>query len=586
MVGPGPGSPANPADVGIVGAIWDMPDDCLLPVFGVCLGLQSLVLAYGGLLKRLDVVKHGLISEVHHTGKDIFEGVGTAHVVRYHSLHVELPEDGPIEALAYADDGTENGRVLMAAHHRTKPFWGVQYHPESVRSHGGGFEVLQNFWRRAQCWNESRKRQPLAWTGAAEGLFGLNWPCLRPQCPPALPLAHPPLVSTAILDKCALSVAGICEVLGVADESLPFVLLDSAAAPGRFSIIGALNPSSIRIMYSVGDDHVSVKRDGLWRHEPLGAGNVWSWIASFMTCRRFNNGHPEIPFWGGLIGCLSYELGVNGHSIPLPHRAQDTKNRRHPDINLVFVERSIVVDVKMGTIYVQSLLPEDSWVSNTVATLSQAQPSPYLPAMPANLLPPVVTLPDKDLYISRIRIAQAHLAAGESYELCLTAPTRIRTPCLPAWSLYKSARAKNPAPYAAFLRLSPTTLISSSPERFLSYSRGPRPRCELRPIKGTLRKAAGVGRPEAEHALAGSAKEVAENLMIVDLIRHDLHGVLGDDVHVTQFCGIEEYETVWQMVSVIEGRLPEGCSHEEERDIGWEVLGRSLPPGEHAVPHP
>lgn len=66
--------------------------------------------------------------------------------------------------------------------------------------------------------------------------------------------------------------------------------------------------------------------------------------------------------------------------------------------------------------------------------------------------------------------------------------------------------------------------------------------------------------------------------MIVDLIRHDLHGVVGLDVNVKQFCGIEEYETVWQMVSVIEGRLPPGS---KRSDIGWEVLKCSLPPGKH-----
>lgn len=72
--------------------------------------------------------------------------------------------------------------------------------------------------------------------------------------------------------------------------------------------------------------------------------------------------------------------------------------------------------------------------------------------------------------------------------------------------------------------------------------------------------------------------------MIVDLIRHDLHGVVGDDVSIKQFCRVEEYETVWQMVSVIEGGRPvsELCS-DDDRDngiLGSDVLKRSLPPGE------
>jgi para-aminobenzoate synthetase len=88
-------------------------------------------------------------------------------------------------------------------------------------------------------------------------------------------------------------------------------------------------------------------------------------------------------------------------------------------------------------------------------------------------------------------------------------------------------------------------------------------------------------RAAAEKALIGSTKEVAENLMIVDLIRHDLHAVVGEDVQVKQFCGVEEYETVWQLVSVIEGKLEPGTSGASDPDsqVGWEMLKKSLPPG-------
>jgi len=69
--------------------------------------------------------------------------------------------------------------------------------------------------------------------------------------------------------------------------------------------------------------------------------------------------------------------------------------------------------------------------------------------------------------------------------------------------------------------------------------------------------------------------------MIVDLITHDLHGVVGENVVVKKFCGVEEYETVWQLVSVIEGTLPRTIhSSEAEWGLGWDLLGNSLPPGE------
>jgi len=69
--------------------------------------------------------------------------------------------------------------------------------------------------------------------------------------------------------------------------------------------------------------------------------------------------------------------------------------------------------------------------------------------------------------------------------------------------------------------------------------------------------------------------------MIVDLITHDLHGVVGENVVVKKFCGVEEYETVWQLVSVIEGALPRTIrSPEVEWGLGWDLLSNSLPPGE------
>jgi len=195
-------------------------------------------------------------------------------------------------------------------------------------------------------------------------------------------------------------------------------------------------------------------------------------------------------------------------------------------------------------------------------------------------------LPDRRHYISRINQAKERLFAGDSYELCLTDPTRVSIPNCSvttptSWERYKFLRQKNPAPHAAFLRLHPSTLLSSSPERFLSFSRPPQSICQLRPIKGTVHKAPGITRAVAEQLLAGSTKEVAENLMIVDLIRHDLHGVVGEDVQVKQFCAVEEYETVWQLVSVIEGKLALNSSAalDPDGELGWEVLKRSLPPG-------
>lgn len=584
IVGPGPGSPEVPEDIGVISQLWKLPSHSLVPIFGVCLGLQSLALEFGAHLKRLDAVKHGQISRIHHNGTGLFKGVGEIHAVRYHSLHVVLRNDGDIEPLAWTDDGIENGQVVMAIKHRSKPFWAVQYHPESVRTSEGGLQVLQNFWRLAKSWYAFQGRSPQPWSDVTLSLIGSPWP---------QPSSNDPLqhnigsITTSVLHLPNINVIEMCNLIGAPDESTPFVLLESVAQPGRFSIIGCVDHDSLKLSYVVGANYIRLSRGKeLWL-QPLGRNDVWSWLKSFMQSRRASDGFSNVPFWGGLVGYLGYELGLEPSQIPVIHR-KGISHRQHPDLNLVYVERSIVVDSLSDDVYIQSLKTNDNmWIQGIARILAKASTPlsttpPFERSLPLFSQPPVIHYPCEKMYKSRIHRAKEHLFAGNSYELCLTAHTRITV--LPrqnstssSWELYKSLRQHNPAPYSGFLRLHPSTLLSSSPERFLSFSRPPDTRCQLRPIKGTIRKAPGITREIAEELLAGSKKEVAENLMIVDLIRHDLHGVVGDDVSVKQFCRVEEYETVWQMVSVIEGRRSD--SDLDSDMLGWDVLKRSLPPG-------
>lgn len=596
IIGPGPGSPDKDGDIGIVKDVWNLETDHILPVFGVCLGMQSLALAFGATLKRLDVVKHGQVSNIVHEGNEIFKGVEHVQAVRYHSLHVFLNGDEPLEALAWADDQEDNGWVLMAVKHTSKPFWGVQYHPESVRTCGGGEDVIRNFWRLAKLWSTVHARRVEPWVSSTEAFVGRPWPHLRTASSLSRSPSPDPAVATCVLECPGVSLPTLCEKLGVGEESSDFVLLESAAQPGRYSIVGCLLPSTPKVTYRIGQHSIHIVDGDGDRTEDLGE-DVWTWLSAFMRKKRVcGGGHKEVPFWGGFMGFLSYELGV--HSLCPTLRPRLTEEHdHHPDVNLVFIERSIVIDSVTGRAYVQSLLPDDTeWIATIAAqiqdihstsiTTEDSSGRSRVKALQAR--PPTVVLPDKESYIQRIRDAQDYLLSGDSYELCLTAPTRISiTPSTEtdrsrssSWDLYKTLRKRNPAPHSAYLRLHPSTLLSSSPERFLSFSRPPAGVCQLRPIKGTVRKAPAVTRAVAEGALTGSVKEVAENLMIVDLIRHDLHGVVGDDVTVPQFCGVEEYETVWQMVSVIEGRLPNGTQLDDDGlDIGWEVLRQSLPPG-------
>jgi len=510
VVGPGPGSPENPQDIGVIKYLWKLPDDLLPPVFGVCLGLQCLCVEFGARLSRLSVVKHGLISKIHHTGKDLFEGVGPVEAVRYHSLHVDIRGCPQLEELAWADDGSENGRVVMGVRHTTKPFWAVQYHPESVRTVGGGKQIVQNFWSFAKIRNATRAVKP--WGSTQSSAFGLPWPTLSIQDTPIQKsqIVIPRTVNTAVVHLPHLSTPEVCELLGSRDESSPFVVLDSAAKPGRFTIIGSLSPSSPQFIYNCRDSFVTVRTGDTTRKEQLGTFDVWSWMKSFMRQKRGFTGSPDIPFWGGLIGILSYEIGVDKLKVLGQRR---WTGRRHPDLNMVFVERSIVVDSTTKNVYVQSLLPNDgTWVSETVTSLKEVSARGVTETAPTKLVP-TITTPKESLYKSRISLAKEKLFAGESYELCLTALSHISLPRIQSdssssWRLFRDLRKANPAPHSAYLRLHPTTLVSSSPERFLSFSRPSNPVYQLRPIKGTVRKGLGITRAVAEDALIGSPKEV------------------------------------------------------------------------------
>ena len=137
LLSPGP---CTPNEAGIcVDLIRNAPED--LPILGVCLGHQSIGQAFGGKVITAREIRHGKLSDIHQTGGDLFQGLPeTYRVVRYHSLAVrpeDLPED--LVADAFTDDGE-----IMALHHKTRPVYGVQFHPESILTEHG-HALLKNW---------------------------------------------------------------------------------------------------------------------------------------------------------------------------------------------------------------------------------------------------------------------------------------------------------------------------------------------------------------------------------------------------------------------------------------------------------
>jgi para-aminobenzoate synthetase len=173
--------------------------------------------------------------------------------------------------------------------------------------------------------------------------------------------------------------------------------------------------------------------------------------------------------------------------------------------------------------------------------LRSAQPAPDLPPVP-------------DEYAAAFEAVQAHLHAGNSYEVNLT--HRLTVACdLDPVSAYLRLRELNPAPYAGFLQHQGRWLLSSSPERYATVD-GDRV-IETRPIKGTTPRSTWPAEDEAaRRLLATDPKFRAENLMIVDLLRNDI-GMVSElgSVEVPQLMEVESYPSVHQLVTTVRGQL-------------------------------
>ena len=112
-----------------------------IPLLGVCLGHQSIGVAYGGTVIRAPYLMHGKVSDVHHDGTGLFAGMKKPFTAtRYHSLIIER-ESCPdcLEITATTEDG-----IIMGVRHETDPVFGVQFHPESILTDGGKI-LLRNF---------------------------------------------------------------------------------------------------------------------------------------------------------------------------------------------------------------------------------------------------------------------------------------------------------------------------------------------------------------------------------------------------------------------------------------------------------
>ncbi|MEU0676343.1 chorismate-binding protein [Streptomyces sp. NPDC006172] len=613
VVSPGPGHPENARDFGIAArVIAGSP----LPLLGVCLGHQGIALGERGEVAAAPEPRHGFLTSVRHDDRDLFQGLPQDFTaVRYHSLAVREPLPDSLEATAWAEDG-----VLMGLRHRTRPLWGVQFHPESVLTEYG-HRMLVNFRNltaeRARKLRAKNTAVPLAATARPAGVSRtagvLRAPSPSGPAPltstatvlPLAALAHPANTAPANTAPPSTAPTKTAEettpapaaplvprprraegvgyevqwrrVEGAVDAEVAFARMyagaerafwldSSLVEPGRsrFSFFGdGSGPLSEFVRYDVDAGRCEIERPG--RPPRKVRASVFDYLKRQLANRRVDPAGLPFGFTGGYVGYFGYETKADCGS---PNRHSSDV----PDACWLFADRLIAVDHEEGVTYAvclaegtaQAAREAADWLDATQARLARlvAAPGPALPAPPVPTAEPDPAaaepwlVRDRRTYLADIAACRRELLAGTSYEVCLTDAARLPAPP-DAFDFYRVLRRSDPAPYAAFLKFGDLDVAGSSPERFLRITRDGV--AEARPIKGTARRAEDpVEDARLRDELGADAKTRAENLMIVDLLRNDLGRLCRTGtVRVTGLMETESYTTVHQLVSTVEGRLRE-----------------------------
>jgi para-aminobenzoate synthetase len=541
VISPGPGRPERWHDFGVCADILRWSE---IPILGVCLGHQGLGQLLDGTVAAAPMPMHGRKSLVRHVGHGLFEGIPQDFsVVRYHSLAVTGPIGPDGRVTAWTDDG-----VVMGIEHRSRPMWGVQFHPESVSTEHGR-KLIENFYELA------REHKPPRSFGSRRLVTPSQRPIARPEVGSHLRLRTRTIEGEP-------STQALFEALFM-DAEYAF-WLDSVDAPTRLaqcSYMGTTTGAEECVLeYDVEESAVSIRRAG---ETLLEHGSIFDVLE-----RELAGGAVEPPdglargLVGGYVGYLGYECKADCGSRNV-HRSDV------PDAVMMLANRVVAVDHVGKRTHLLALCgSEDAdaerWLGDAEAAVRGALAAPAA-------APPERARTDGDgggplapvrfrcgrgrrQYLADIARCQAALAAGESYEVCLT--DQISTDESPdPFTLYRVLRHSNPAPFAAYLKLGEVAIVSSSPERFLSVDRDRG--VQARPIKGTAPRHPDAARDEElRDELLGDEKTFAEHLMIVDLLRNDLGRVCEvDSVRVSEFMAGERYRTVHQLTSTITGIL-------------------------------
>ena len=298
-------------------------------------------------------------------------------------------------------------------------------------------------------------------------------------------------------------------------------------------------------------------------------------LFSYLHAHHHVQSMPDLPFpfKGGYIGYFGYELRGSTE-------AKSSYDAPYPDAYLLYITRFLVVDHQEKCSYLCCLdTPNQqkrakAWLTDQKALCHSLKQYSLDFEKNHGILPLDFDshfLHSKDHYLQKIQQCQQWIKEGQAYQLCLCNRFQSRT-TLADLDVYQCLRKNNPSPFSAFFRFKHFSFLSASPESFLSLSS--EGVLQSKPIKGTAKRLSDSAADQAQkHDLENNLKERAENMMIVDLMRHDFNKVCQrGSVRVPHCLQIESYAGVHQLVSLVEGRL-------EKNESIFSTLSASFPGG-------
>lgn len=519
IISPGPGSPDKEKDFGVCKEVIEKLDK---PILGICLGHQGIYFYNGGKVLRAEEPMHGRQSEVSHNGKNLFAGIeNNFKVTRYHSLTCENKELPNISIDAITKDG-----VVMGISHKSKPIYGLQFHPESIASEYGE-KLIQNFINITRDFYEGNK------------------------------------LYFEIIDN-NLDTSDLYQKLYTYDDKT--LWLDSSKVEeglSRFSIFGLQSEKRGHILKHNVDDKIVEKIY-------LSSNKIETYnedIFNFLKKNRVKwTYNEELPFdfQLGYIGYFGYELKKdtekvnNNHSYP------------YPDSYLKYCDRGIVYDHKEKKAYILSYNDDTAWIENIKKIIEDNLEKNKEEKIKKDF-PKLKFVKDKKTYIDDIKQIKELICAGETYEVCLTNRLDIFDK-IDGKKYYMELREKSPGQYSAFLPFEDLKIASSSMERFLKVDKNKI--VSTKPIKGTIKR--GESQEEDRkliEELRSEEKTKSENLMIVDLLRNDLGKFCEiGSVNVPKLMDVETYKTLHQLVTTVSGKI------RDDVDI-IDVLEKTFPGG-------